>query len=252
MPAPNSIISSYHTPSGGLLEQMGRHLGVSSEVAKRAAMLLGLPLHRAGRNIAPAKIAAFEGRTKLPARTKLETYKKEWLVIVNTHQEDSRSSLYTKFQRVYDYLLSYAPDWLNEHLPPPQRPKSGLRTVDWTTRDEEIEEAVSASALRLRSRPGLPARITETAIFREADLPRLTAQAKNKLPLTVQALAQVVETREQAAIRRLEWTAEQYFQEGVHPTRYQLAERAQIRETLPLSALVGELLEDSLRRLNHT
>ena len=83
-------------------------------------------------------------------------------------------------------------------------------------------------AARLQNAPGRPVQVTKTAIGRALGAVTLLQQKLFKMPLTAQALAGVVETREQYAIRRVWWAADLFLEDGLLPRPWQLISRANV------------------------
>ena len=69
----------------------------------------------------------------------------------------------------------------------------------------------------------------------------------HKLPLTAQVLADVVETHEEFAIRRLWWIVERYQQENIRPTRWQLIRRAHIKPEMEVIPEVAHAIDLALK-----
>jgi hypothetical protein len=100
--------------------------------------------------------------------------------------------------------------------------------VDWKKRDAEYAVAVRAAAARIRNHPGRPVQVTKSAIGRAVGATTLLRQKLNKMPLTAQVIAGVVETRVEYATRRILWAAECFSRERSMPRPWQLMLRANI------------------------
>ena len=90
--------------------------------------------------------------------------------------------------------------------------------IDWGARDIELAVAVRRSAARLMNAPGRPVWISADAIGRDTGKRHRALSRDDRLPLTNQALIEVIESREDWAIRRIRWAVECYRQEGVCAT----------------------------------
>jgi hypothetical protein len=100
--------------------------------------------------------------------------------------------------------------------------------VDWKKRDAEYAIAVIAAATRLGNNPGRPVQVTRSAIGRAVGATTLLRQKLNKMPLTAQVIARVVESRVEYAVRRIQWATECYAREGTMPRPWQLMLRASV------------------------
>jgi hypothetical protein len=143
-------------------------------------------------------------------------------------QKITLKALRRKLPREYAWLRRNDSEWLKGHKPPPQRRNQPTTGVDWKRRDAEYAAAVRAAASRLKEAPGRPVQMTRTAIRRALGAITLLRQKLHNMPLTVQVLEGVVETREQYAVRRVWWVAGLYLQEHVLPREWQLVTRANV------------------------
>jgi hypothetical protein len=105
-------------------------------------------------------------------------------------------------------------------------------------------------AQQLQAQPGRPTRISRTSIARHIKLLHSSANHLERLPLTVQALAEVEETWEAAAVRRVFWAIETYQQVGICPSRKQLIVRAGVSIAQKTSTLVNEVIDAALSQLD--
>ena len=143
-------------------------------------------------------------------------------------QEITLKTLRVKLPREYAWLQHSASEWLARHVPRPHRHNPPTASVDWKRRDAEYAAAVRATASRLKDASGRPVRVTRTAIGRALGAITLLRQKLHTMPLTVQVLEGVVETREQYAVRRVWRAANLYLQEHVVPREWQLMTRANV------------------------
>jgi len=141
-------------------------------------------------------------------------------------------------------------------LPPPKVPtkrRVGLAPprVNWAERDERLAGEVKTAVQHLKHMPGRPVRISVEAIGRQVGQFRALRSGLDRLPLTSKALAELVETPEAFAVRRILWAVELYQREGVCPKRWQLIERASIKPKHLLKwPLVQQALEAALQMTN--
>jgi len=206
--------------------EIGRRLGVDPLTVRRHAARLELSLTRSDKELKPltpatqlkgeAVSAAWENK-RLRCRSK-------WLSAMKQGRKITLKALRGKLPREYAWLLQYDSEWLDGHKPCPQRRNLPASSVDWKRRDAEYAAAVRAEASRLREVPGRPVRVTRTAIGRALGAVTLLRQKIHKMPLTAQVLSNVVETREQYAVRRVCRAADLYWSEGVLPREWQLVE----------------------------
>jgi hypothetical protein len=94
--------------------------------------------------------------------------------------------------------------------------------VDWKVRDTELQERVVAIAGSIKSRSAPLRRVTVRAIGIELGNPTILQVYKEQLPRTQLALAALIETTEQFALRRVQWAADQFISQHLKPNRWEL------------------------------
>lgn len=218
------------------MSEVGRRLGVDPLTVRRHAARLKLPSSKRGM---PLKLAA---RLKCDdisraRQKKLRTCRSKWLAAMRQNPKLTLRALRHKLPREYAWLRLNDSEWLKGHRPRLQRRSQPTTSVDWKRRDAEYAVAVKVAASRLTDAPGRPAQVTKTAIGRALGAITLLRQKLYKMPLTTQALSSLVETREQYAVRRVWWAADQYFQEAALPREWQLVMRANVYSLRAVSAV---------------
>ncbi|HBL11908.1 MAG TPA: hypothetical protein DD379_10965 [Cyanobacteria bacterium UBA11162] len=235
--------------------EIARRLGVSFDTVKRHAAKLKLPFPRPGSQLKPLseaqKLQAFN--TIEMASSTLEIYRQEWMEVRTNYPEASRKWLRQKFNRLYVWLEQYDEQWFEEHLPPcfcrVGIPPIQSTRVDWLSRDLQLAAAVRESAHRFLHTTGRPIWITRTTIGKDIGQRTLIQKEIHKLPLTASALAEVVETQPEYAIRRLEWATECFLQEKIYPQRWQLLQRASLKPYTVALPSVQRAIEAALASL---
>jgi hypothetical protein len=229
------------------LRGVARELGFGHNTVKSQAVRLGLRFPRLG-SIAKSTQASTEllsrsRKALVTTQDTLEIYREEWLAAVNENPTARRTFLANTFSRLYRYLRKYDAEWLEAHMPPPyvHRRVGSARQVDWESRDLELADAVKLSAMRLKNISTDPIRITKTAIGQDIDKKEILYRHLHKLPKTDQVLTEVIETREQFAVRRVEWATEYFRQQNISPAWsglinlagvYELREIPQVKEAI--------------------
>jgi hypothetical protein len=185
-------------------KEISRRLGFSETGVMIQAVRLGLLFPRSGPNGKKTQLTKLmksrNDQTETTELNKLDSYRKSFQSAIAENPGARRTLLRQKFEKVYSWLYTYDTDWLNSILPSrrsrkknnPQRPPR----VDWEKRDAQIAGLVKISALRLKDTSGRPVQITKNAISRDIGQVTLISKNLGKLPLTVKALAEVVETDE--------------------------------------------------------
>lgn len=238
-------------------------LGVAHTTVKLQAVRLGLEFPRKGpgNKIARAKISKHlrvntTKRTKYSPTKKtrlVQRYRRELLRVIKKYPSATRTMLQKHLAgRAYNWLNKNDREWLNANKPPPFKRVGSNRKVDWSTRDARLVREVRLTAQRIRNVEGRPVRVTVARIGQELDKTSLLTSRKlfSKIPLTAQALSELVETHLNYAVRCIRWAASCYRQEGTVPCVTRLAKLAGMTMTTThrteIRAVINEEL-DSLR-----
>src|SRR5258708_10352564 len=151
-----------------------------------------------------------------------QAYRDQWLQIVTEFPEAKGTELARKVPQVYQWLYNNDARWLQEQKPSSNRkvfspakrqPLRPMRpAVNWQQRDKETAQLIRSIAEKLQMLPQRPKRITKGAICREGKLPFLLLKSSlENIPLTKQALDEVIETYLDFALRRIQWLVQQDF-----------------------------------------
>lgn len=136
-----------------------------------------------------------------------------------------RTQLRILFAGHYSWLYQHDRDWLEKHLPVRGTTRKPTKT-HWAKKDAKLATAVRVEAERMRSLPGRPVMISRTAITRNLGMAYLSKNPAAKLPLTNTALSEAADTREQFAVRRVEWAASVFEAQGLSPASWRIASLA--------------------------
>lgn len=232
------------------LRALAGHLGVDPLTVQRHANQLGLIFPRPGGRLGRLRegLQLRSPASHVPAPALIEAYRDEWLAAIQADPGAGIRVLRSRVARVYTWLYRHDRDWLEAHKPPRKRVSQPQIRIDWNSRDVQVAAAASAAALRLKNTSGPPVHLTTAAIGRESGCMALIQQHLEKLPLTAQALDGLVETREDYAIRRIQWAANQYQQEHYYPKRWQFIKRAGV-DRLVTVPQVREAIDNCLAAL---
>lgn len=232
------------------LRGMARQLGVDPLTVKRYATQLGLTFPRPVRTSLPLK----EAKQLRPSRNKIlepnivEIHRAIWQDTIQEYPNAGINKLREKIPDVFIWLYRNDKAWLKEHSPIKCIAKNSPSYIDWTLRDKQLAQAVKETAIYLKTLPGRPVCVSFASIGRTIGQLALLQQHIDKLPLTAEALAESVETRENFAVRRVIWAAEKYREERLHPTKWQLIKYAGV-ERLVTNGLVQETIGLALKSL---
>src|SRR6266567_6423403 len=232
-------------------------LGVGPLTIRLNAKRLGLPRREVpGKTMLSREISRRHKleAVEVPEQAVREEYRIKWLSIMQENPTDGVKQLRNKVPQVYTWLYGHDTEWLKLHRPtheqkrPRKRPLSSY--INWKQRDEQLALEVRAAALRIKNKQGRPVQITAFAIANDVGCGYNPLRQLDKLPLTANMLAQLVETDEEYAVRRVQWLAQCYQQEDINPTRGQFLRRGRLWR--PQARWIGlkNTIDDALRMLN--
>lgn len=181
------------------------------------------------------------------------SHRQEWLKILKSNPDAGRRELTKKFQKDYVWLKRHDTEWLQQNLPDRKLKKKPCSSgVNWQKRDIELVEKVKLAANKIKNKPGRPLQITVSSIGREIGQQAILQQQIHKLPITAQAIAEVIETQEEFAIRRIWWAADCFKAEGICPTRTNFLLRVSLGNVMKVKPKVKQALEEALQFLKLT
>lgn len=234
------------------LREIARRLEVDPQTVKNHATRLELLFPRPTKRPTQRTIEQLTtkpGNAVTIDQNELEMNRLAWLSLREENPEAGGKLLRSLLPRVYMWLYKNDREWLKAYMPPRKQTVSPSR-IDWESRDTQWAIAAKLSAERLKNAPERPVQITVAAIARDIGQLANIQKHLDKLPLTAQVLAEVVETREQFAIRRVEYAAEHFRQESICPQRWELVRRAGLRPDMEAAQQVKEAIAAALDSLD--
>jgi len=190
-------------------------------------------------------------------------YRTEWMKLLQNAQDASLTALSRKVPNLYDWLSRNDRDWFLAHRPLPKAktrtPRqeqhsflqfNGRKVEYWSHQDTYLADNVKIVAHQLLAAPSPPKRISLSAICMHISSPIrwLRSKKPEAIPLTIQTLEEVIETREKYAIRRIWFIAQQYRQENINPSRRAFSVKASVRTLLHVPS-VKQAFEDALSQI---
>ncbi|MBM7841609.1 TnsD family Tn7-like transposition protein [Herpetosiphon giganteus] len=156
----------------------------------------------------------------------LISHRHTWLKAIKVFPQFGVSQLRKRFSASYAWLYRNDKAWLVLHTP--ARSSRIIRTnrVSWPARDKLLAQAVQEAATRILSQEQWPNQMTLGAIGREAACLPILQQHLDKLPQTADRLKSLVETREEWAVRRLQWTINQAQNQGLILKGWEIVQRS--------------------------
>jgi hypothetical protein len=232
------------------IREMACTLGVYEATVVRRAIQMGLSYPR---NPSGPKLSAKVSERYLMRRRgmldALEDRRRKWLSIIEVHPNASRKQLMGICNYLYFWLRRNDLDWFENHLPPTRNTYRRPSLIDWESVDNRLSESVRASAIRIKSLPGRPIRVSITAVIKEVGRRSWLEKRLDKLPLTAMVIKEVVESLEAFELRKVLWIEECYKQGGICPTRIQFIRQAGLRNPVDKTPAVGMAIDTAMNRL---
>jgi hypothetical protein len=178
------------------LRQIARELGFDPVTIKNQARLQGL----IGRGLkqkpsTPTVIVVSEATDQIRQQ--------QWLELKQQHPYDSTQQLRSRNPALYTWLYRNAKSWLDENSPINQRIPQESQRINWLARDADIASRlrVAAKAIQQLRKPFV--RVSKTRLVSEVGVEAIAFAHLDKLPATSQCLEELVESREDFAVRRI-------------------------------------------------
>jgi Tn7-like transposition protein D/TniQ len=231
--------------------QAARILGVDFATAKKQAQRRGLSFGSMPNQIVSSQDVQCNESIQ-PVNEALaalrDKYRMIWLSAREENPGDTIRQIRPKIPGTYIWLYRHDREWLA--LAPKKKgyAQNGA-CVEWEQRDRQLALQIRHSALHLKKNSGHPIRVTINSLIHDGGQRQIIYKNRDKLPLTAQALEEVIETSEAFVIRRVQWLAECYQQENVRPTSTQFMTRGSFYLPQARWKSVKDAVDDALRML---
>jgi hypothetical protein len=170
------------------------------------------------------------------------TKRRQFLALRKLNQKLNRSELRRTLGGLYQWLYKHDRAWLDNHLPKRQCANKTRKSI-WQQRDAALAAAVRTEANKMRALPGRPVRITATSIAYNLGVAYVWSKRAHVLPQTCKALIEVGETRDQLAVRRVEWATAIFEKLGLSPAAWRIALKAGLSGEVAKRPVVKEAIE---------
>ncbi|MBU7006890.1 TnsD family transposase [Phosphitispora fastidiosa] len=155
----------------------------------------------------------------------------QWLQLQDKNPNSSKTQLRNVDPALYTWLYRHARKWLENNSPKKQASPTVNKRVDWKQRDSELVKEIFVAVTGLLSAKK-PVHINISRIGKEIGKLALLEKHLEKLPLTAAYLSQVVETREQFQIRRVQWAAKRLFEHQEEISEWKMKRIAGLKSTV--------------------
>jgi Tn7-like transposition protein D/TniQ len=229
------------------IRAIARRLGCNFQNIIDKAIRMGLPYPRDARRKKLAILGYDDGKKPVKGRLlsspteqqdekqRLTMLYREQLLSAIREQPEATRTMVSKSVRIaYRWLWGNDREWLEQQLPPPRKLSWSICEVDWASRDARLAQEVRQAAAALKDSSEKPVRVVKREIARYLGEYRQLNSRKclARLPLTVAALNEAVETRTAFALRRIRWVGKRLHEEKCALTFTEVAQRASINHKM--------------------
>lgn len=172
-------------------------------------------------------------------------HKAIWIEARLQYSELSKTALREVIPAVYAWLYRHDRQWLNNNSPSRKEPVRNDNRVDWNALDSRLAQEAIEAATNMRSETTRPKQITVASLARAIGEVARIQKHPAKLPKTVAMLNTLAESREEFAVRRIEWTKAHFREHGVFPSKWQFIKFAGIERLLE-NPFVSNALQSAL------
>lgn len=212
------------------LRSIARKLAVDPTTIKRHADKLNLPFPRVGPRPTLRGRAIYIRR---PPRRRIcrTTRRAAWCAAQRKHPTFGIKMLRLLDPAAYAWLYRHDRTWLRCHSPE-RVDRHTVPDTNWAARDVLIASKVADAAAQLRQQPTAPIRVSVAALERTLEIRPYLSRHLSKLPLTASAVADVLESREQFALRRIANALRKLRMDELPMRRWRLVRAAGLRAEL--------------------
>jgi hypothetical protein len=218
------------------LRAIARTLGVDPMTVKRRAAILGIETQWLQPNIPMTSI-------QTECIDKVEGKRNEWKKLRASNPETSITELRKLKPSLWTWLYRHDRKWLDNNKPAPTLRSSKGRFKDWAVEDRQLILRLETCLVEIKNSPEKPVQITKAELSRRLDITDLfRSTVLSNLPKFDARSAQILETREAFAKRRILWAVKKLREDGIEPQYWQVVRKAGLRPDLE------EAWADEIRR----
>ncbi len=205
------------------LRKIARELGFDPATIKNQARLQGL----IGRGLKqkPSTLPVI-----VAAEHADQIRQQQWLELKQQHPDHSTQQLRNRNPALYTWLYRYTKVWLRENSPKRQRKPQDSQRINWIARDKDIalRLRIAANAIQQLRKPFV--RVSKTRLVSEVGVEAIAFAHLDKLPATKKCLEELVESREDFAVRRIWAVLPAILEKDALIPRWKLIRAAGIRD----------------------
>ncbi|MRX56495.1 hypothetical protein GJU41_21335 [Bacillus idriensis] len=143
----------------------------------------------------------------------IERKKQEWQFLMNSNVELSITEIRKENPALYAYLYRNDRAWLMSKSPKKSYKRQIRNRINWEYRDAEIVGLIN-EAIKSLLKNNKPVYISISRIGKEISKLALLQKHLDKLPDTKQLLSEIIETRDEFQVRRVQWACNQIIDKG--------------------------------------
>jgi hypothetical protein len=233
---------------GRSLRDLAEHFRVTTDVIFEHLTRLGLTtlFGRMGDNFGRSLTSGGWPATVAVSPELREAKRRLWLKLRKENHDLGRHKLRMKKMSLYCWLKKNDEEWFESQLPS-RRPSEGPGVyINWPKRDAEAARAVRQEAAHIKGMPGRPVRVSKTSVAANLGILAVVTKRGELMPLTLEVLAEVSESVEDYAMRRVRWAADCFRAEGTIASTWEIRIRAAVSNKVAKYPRVSAAIKDAM------
>jgi len=183
------------------VHETAREMGYPDETIRKYAVLMELlpesRMPRVNRRYIPVE-------KKDRSEETLESHRKRWLRLMESHPNTKRSVLARLDLDNYKWLIKHDYKWFDENAPTPLR-----KSFDWIARDKVYLAQVKQAVFEMGSKSGRPVWLCYSSISNKAGIGNRIFSMRENLPDTKHYIDSIIETKDEWRKRKIHWAISQ-------------------------------------------
>lgn len=225
---------------GHSFKEIERRMGSYNETLKKYAIKLGLSDYVAERcNVIPTINDKLKKEIDIEKR---KMNRKKWSELRSEYPEFNVTELRCLDNNLYDWLLKWDKEWLENNLPIKRKRSVEKERIDWQQKDQELFENVKRITEGLLNPDGPPRKITISLIGRTLGIKSYLFSNLSRLPQTKAYIDAIVEDSRTYQLRKAKWAIRELEKEGEEIKFWKVYQKASLQEEF-LHEYKDEILE---------
>lgn len=221
------------------VRRIAHRLGVDCLTVKRHAQRLSLSFPRDAVGRRTSRVMQARASTR-KAKSKQAAARQLWAQAIRRWPDLGVTKLRRMKAKTYAWLYRHDREWLRQHSPRSSQSRSPVARVDWHQRDIDLAGRVAQAHLAVIARQPLR-RATRTALGKALGAQAWLEKHASELPLTFAAVCRHEESRDDFALRRIQWANLELRKASTHLRLWQLVHKAGVEKLTSRPSIASAL-----------